>query len=40
MLAKQEVVEAINMPEGASVNVVIAIPFLDVNPIAASESVL
>ena len=40
VLAKQEVVEAINMPEGASVNVVIAIPFLDVNPIAASESVL
>ena len=38
VLAKQEVVEAINMPEGASV--VIAIPFLDVNPIAASESVL
>jgi len=36
-LEKQEIVEAINIPAGESVHVVLAIPFLDVNPIAASE---
>ena len=37
MMTKEEIVEAIHVPDGSSVNVVIAIPFLDVNPIAASE---
>jgi hypothetical protein len=29
--------EPIHLPEGISMNVVIAIPFLDVNPIASTE---
>jgi hypothetical protein len=36
-MSKEEIVEAVHVPDGESVNVVIAIPFLDVNPIAASE---
>ena len=34
---KEEIVEAVSVPDGVSVNVVVAIPFLDVNPIAGSE---
>ena len=33
----QEEHEPIHLPEGISINVVIAIPFLDVNPIASTE---
>ncbi len=38
-MTKEEIVEAVSVPDGVSVNVVIAIPFLDVNPIAGSEYV-
>ncbi len=37
MMTKEEIVEAVSVPDGVSVNVVVAIPFLDVNPIAGSE---
>ncbi len=36
-IQKSEIIEAVSVPDGVSVNVVLAIPFLDVNPIAASE---
>ena len=35
----QEEHEPIHLPKGISINVVIAIPFLDVNPIASTEYV-
>ena len=33
----EEELEPVNLPEGQSVNVVFAMPFLDHNPLAATE---
>lgn len=36
-LDKLEIKEKVHIQDGESVNIVIAIPFLDVNPVSASE---